>query len=37
MDRINISISGPGGTGAASLTDKHEINAPYELGVVNSH
>lgn len=36
-DKINITIAGPGGTGAATLTDRHEINQPYELGLLRSH
>lgn len=36
-DKINISIAGPGGTGAATLTDKHEINQAWETGLSEVH
>ena len=36
-DKINISIAGPGGTGAATLTDKHEINQAWELALSEVH
>ncbi len=36
-DLLDISIAGPGGTGAATLTDKHEINQPWESGLAEIH
>ena len=36
-DKLDISIAGPGGTGAATLTDKHEINQPWESALAEIH
>lgn len=36
-DKLDISIAGPGGTGAATLTDKHEINQPWETALAEIH
>jgi len=36
-DKLDISIAGPGGTGAATITDKHEINQPWESALAEIH